>query len=58
MTVTRLWCDPKFKRKIKVAAAQKGISISRLTKDIASDEEGFDDFIRISRKNEKRFFRF
>lgn len=46
----KMWVDPEFKKKLKIAAAEKDCSIIKLTKKLSKKNDPFELF-----KNEKDF---
>ena len=56
MSVTRLWVDDGFKKKIKVEASKKGMSILDFTQELAKKEDDFSIFGK--KKNDKKGFSF
>jgi len=53
MAQVRLWVDPKFKKAIKVAAAEQEISILKLSKELGESNERFLE--NVKKKNKQHF---
>lgn len=56
MKLERIWVDPKFRKKLKVEAASRGMSVSEYTKILSKDE--FDCLKRNDEDKKKKSFSF
>lgn len=55
MKQERMWVHPEFKKRIRIEAAEKGVSILKLTKTLGEENNVLQ---QLKKKHEKSSFRF